>query len=120
MNPKALAIFSLFLLTPSSSSGMDWEFYDEDRFGTFVFDDVAKGRIFGGGNFSDGQFVTFNQSLILFGGGVLLWGVAGAILLYYLLTVPAGASYDYEYSGGYGESEQGYSRSDKRCVANEK
>merc|ERR1712142_981413 len=50
-------------------------------------------------NATTGTFVTFNSTLLLFGAGILLWGIAGAIALYSLLTAPTD-----EHSGGYGYS----------------
>lgn len=43
-----------------------------------------------------GSFVTFNTTLLLFSAGILLWGVAGGLALYYLLTAP---QLDYGHSG---------------------
>ncbi|MPC15797.1 hypothetical protein E2C01_008600 [Portunus trituberculatus] len=60
-------------------------------------------------NASTGSFVTFNTTLLLFSAGILLWGVAGAIALYYLLTTPADSGYSgYSSGSGYG-SDSGYS-----------
>nr|XP_053633919.1 uncharacterized protein LOC128689584 [Cherax quadricarinatus] len=62
-------------------------------------------------NSTTGSFVTFNTTLLLFSAGILLWGIAGAIALYYLLTTPAesGSGYSgYGSSSGYG-SDSGYS-----------
>jgi len=55
-------------------------------------------------NSSTGSFVTFNTTLLLFSAGILLWGIAGAIALYYLLTAPADSGYS-----GYSGSGSGYS-----------
>lgn len=116
MNRRILLILGVFLLTPNVFA-FDWENYDEDKTDSFIFDDALQPRILNSFNFSGGSFVTFNETLILYGGGILLWGIAGAMLLYYLLTVPADAGYDYDYGGGYGDSQGGYSRqSDGRCV----
>jgi len=55
---------------------------------------------------TSGQFVTFNTTLLFFSAGILLWGVAGGLALYYLLTAPvhentySGYS-DYGNTGGY-------------------
>jgi len=47
-----------------------------------------------------GSFVTFNTTLLLFSAGILLWGVAGGLALYYLLTTPAvGNDYTGDYTG---------------------
>lgn len=63
-----------------------------------------------------GSFVTFNTTLLLFSAGILLWGVAGGLALYYLLTSPSLDSgysgYDSGYSsgstgGGYGRKYSG-------------
>lgn len=68
-------------------------------------------------NASTGSFVTFNTTLLLFSAGILLWGVAGAIALYYLLTTPADSGYSgYSSGSGYG-SDSGYSgRGNRGCV----
>lgn len=69
-------------------------------------------------NATTGAFVTFNTTLLLFSAGILLWGIAGAVALYLLLTAPADTrSYDYS---GYG-SDSGYSsgyssRANRGCV----
>lgn len=67
-------------------------------------------------NASTGSFVTFNTTLLLFSAGILLWGIAGAIALYYLLTAPADTR-----SSGYSGSGSGYSsgyssRANRGCV----
>lgn len=54
-----------------------------------------------------GSFVTFNTTLLLFSAGILLWGVAGGLALYYLLTSPSldsgfsGSGFDYGSTGGF-------------------
>jgi len=61
-------------------------------------------------NASTGSFVTFNTTLLLFSAGILLWGIAGAVALYYLLTAPAdtGSGYSSYGSGsGYSGSSRG-------------
>lgn len=69
-------------------------------------------------NASTGSFVTFNTTLLLFSAGILLWGIAGAIALYYLLTSPADSGYGSGYSSGSGYgSGSGYSgRGNRGCV----
>ncbi|CAL4171677.1 unnamed protein product, partial [Meganyctiphanes norvegica] len=61
-------------------------------------------------NASTGSFVTFNTTLLLFSAGILLWGIAGAVALYYLLTAPADTGSSY---GSYGSSGSGYSGSSR-------
>lgn len=51
-------------------------------------------------NLTSGSFVTFNDTLIYLTSGVILWSIAGALLIYFLLTIPADAVYDYDYYGG--------------------
>lgn len=69
-------------------------------------------------NASTGSFVTFNTTLLLFSAGILLWGVAGAIALYYLLTTPADSGYSgYGSGSGYSSGSGGYSgRGNRGCV----
>ena len=67
-------------------------------------------------NASTGTFVTFNSTLLLFGAGILLWGIAGAIALYYLLTAPTEESGGYGYSSGSGYGGYSSGRSSRGCV----
>lgn len=70
-------------------------------------------------NASTGSFVTFNTTLLLFSAGILLWGIAGAIALYYLLTAPADTYSGYSgYDSGSGYSSgSGHSgRANRGCV----
>ena len=60
-------------------------------------------------NTGTGTFVTVNATILLFSAGIILWGIAGAVALYYLLTAPANTGYS---SGGYtGRSGSGDYRS---------
>ncbi|KAF2365826.1 Protein of unknown function DM4/12 [Trinorchestia longiramus] len=75
----------------------------------------AEGRIFFvNANASTGTFVTFNTTLLLFSAGILLWGIAGGLGLYYLLTAShlhsGGSGYDSGYDSGYGSSGYGRKR----------
>jgi len=60
-----------------------------------------------------GSFITFNTTLLLFSAGILLWRIAGGLVLYYLLTSPAYDSgsgysgYDDYGSSGYGRKNRG-------------
>jgi len=63
-------------------------------------------------NASTGSFVTFNTTLLLFSAGILLWGIAGAVALYYLLTAPADEGSGYS-SYGSGSGGGGYSGSSR-------
>ncbi|XP_042204085.1 uncharacterized protein LOC121853788 isoform X3 [Homarus americanus] len=61
-------------------------------------------------NLTTGSFVTFNTTLLLFSAGILLWGIAGAIALYYLLTAPADSGSGYSgYDSGSGSGYSGRS-----------
>ena len=83
-------------------------------------DEISKQFFVGTGT---GTFVTVNATLLLFTAGILLWGLAGAVALYFLLTAPAGSGYSgYNSgytgrSGFYGDNSYGYAWNDKSgCV----
>jgi len=63
-----------------------------------------------------GSFVTFNTTLLLFSAGILLWGIAGGLILYYLLTSPANDSGYSGYSGYDDYGSSGYGRKSRGSV----
>jgi len=67
--------------------------------------DVGDGRLFF--NLTETAYITLNTSVLLFGAGILLWGVAAGIALYYLLIATQTDS-GYESSYDYGSTGSGY------------
>ena len=119
MNRTLLRLVVTILL---SSLALANEFYsDIDLQGNarsnLVDEEGPDGRLFfvvSNATTNVGQFVTFNTTLLFFSAGILLWGVAGGLALYYLLTAPTGDNKytgyeDYSHTGGYdGRNYRGY------------
>merc|ERR550519_1726240 len=103
MNRALLHVLGALLLSQCALAKEEYPFRDLDLSAKADADSEADPRFFFiFSNASTGSFVTFNTTLLLFSAGILLWGIAGAVALYYLLTAPAdtGSGYSSGYSSG--------------------
>jgi len=111
MNRTLLRLIGAILLS-SMALANEYYPYDTDLQGNArgnLDEEGPDGRLFfivSNATTNVGQFVTFNTTLLFFSAGILLWGVAGGLALYYLLTAPVTDNRytgyeDYSNTGGY-------------------
>ena len=122
MNRTLLRLAGILLLSSYALANEYYPYSDVDLQGNTKENPIAgpDGRFFFvfTNTSTTGSFVTFNTTLLLFSAGIILWGVAGGLALYYLLTAPSldyGSGYDSGYSGG---STGGYSGRKSGSVSN--
>jgi len=111
MNRTLLRLLGAILLSSFALASESYPYSDYDLQGNArgnLDEEGPDGRLFfviTNATSSTGQFVTFNTTLLFFSAGILLWGVAGGLALYYLLTSDihdTGSGYsDYGNTGGY-------------------
>jgi len=109
MNRTLLRLIGAILLSSMVLANEYYPYSDIDLQGNArgnLDEEGADGRLFLYNLTYTGAYVTLNTTLILFSAGILLWGVAGGLALYYLLTAPIEQdgyqSYDqYGNTGGY-------------------